>query len=219
MMKRILIVCVLLGLLPTFAGCVQDQTAFICPFCNEQIGTNAKYCPECGRNVSKTEQDFSDYTTLDSGYCNQNVYWSIRSNGTLFIDGNGTIPDYSYREVDNNLAPWAQSAVFSEVKDIMIGDGISGIDGVGFHGVSINNLYIGHGVRACNQYSLYGIWPKNFYVSSQTNADTISSFLEDFSRTNCLITLYYDGTKEEFNDVINRTCIKELYYNYEYSIS
>ena len=217
-MKRILTVCVALFLLFVFTSCAQERETSVCPFCNEQILTEAKYCLECGANISETEKDSVDYSVLDSGYCNQNVFWEIRSNGTLFIDGNGTIPNYSYREVDNNLAPWKQSAVFSEVKDIMIGDSISGIGDLGLHRVSINNLYIGHNVRACDQRSLYGIWPQNLYVSSQTNENTISSFLEDFTDTNCLITLYYDGSEEDFNEVANQACIKEIYYNYKYTV-
>ena len=213
-MKRILIV--FMGLL-LLVGCSQNQSYATCTFCGEQVTEDSKYCSECGRGISEPQEQSVDYTILDSGICNSNVSWEIRSDGTLYIFGNGTIPNYESREVDGEIAPWRASVVCSEITDVLISDGITGVGEEAFRGLSLTSIIFGHNVIAYD-YCLNGTYyVKTAYIPSSMK--DIRSFLTD-SDFGYPMTIYYEGTEEEWNsrirDYMGEYNDYTVYYNSDF---
>ena len=220
-MRRIAIVLMWVYCFLILAGCSQNQAYIICTSCGQQVVAEAKYCSECGESIYEAQEEPVDYTILDSGYCNQNIYWEIRSDGTLFIDGNGTIPDYSYRPVDNNLAPWEVSAVSSEVNNIIIGDNITGIGGLGISGMHIENLYIGHNVISCEDKWFSRIWPRNVFIPTSLKKGNIDDIFSYYTSNNTYtyVTFYYEDSKESLQEIMDKySCIEKIYYDYNYTV-
>ena len=62
------------------------------------------------------------------GFCGLNLTWHLTDNGVLTISGKGKMNDYS----DNNRAPWSKS----DIKRIIIGDGITTIGVFAFYDCS-----------------------------------------------------------------------------------
>ena len=60
-----------------------------------------------------------------SGTCGPNLRWHLTDNGVLTISGKGEMYDYS----DYNRAPWSKS----DIKRIIIGDGVTTIAGHAFY--------------------------------------------------------------------------------------
>ena len=64
----------------------------------------------------------------ESGTCGPDLTWHLTDNGVLTISGKGKMNDYS----DNNRAPWSKS----DIKRIIIGDGITTIGVFAFYDCS-----------------------------------------------------------------------------------
>jgi len=215
-MKRILIV--FMGLL-LLVGCSQNQSYATCTFCGKQVAEDSKYCSECGGSISEPQEQSVDYTILDSGICNSNVSWEIRSDGTLYIFGNGTIPNYESREVDGEIAPWRASVVCSEITDVLISDGITGVGEEVFRGLSLSSIIFGHDVIAYDWSTNRNYYVETAYIPSSMK--DIRSFLID-SDSGYPMTIYYEGTEEEWQVKIKSNIYGDeysnydIYYNYEY---
>ena len=63
-----------------------------------------------------------------AGTCGPDLRWYLTDNGVLTISGKGKMYDYSF----NNRAPWSKS----DIKRIIIGDGITTIGGCAFYNCS-----------------------------------------------------------------------------------
>ena len=151
-----------------------------------------------------------DYKILDSGRCNENVAWEIRSNGVLYIHGNGTVPNYKSREVDGDIAPWRASAVHSEITDVIVSDGITGFGEQAFYGLNLSSIYFGHDVITYD-YAVGGsMAAKTAYIPSAMKK--FRPFLADSYHEGYQMTIYYEGTKEEWNAIVKD--LEGKYSNY-----
>ncbi|WP_314283553.1 leucine-rich repeat domain-containing protein [Prevotella pallens] len=65
----------------------------------------------------------------NSGTCGPNLRWLLTDNGVLVITGKGKMNDYSH---DNTIAPWSKS----DIKRIIIGDGVTTIEEFAFFNCS-----------------------------------------------------------------------------------
>ena len=87
-------------------------------------------------------------TVRSQGKCGSNVYWTIYSDGTLYINGTGSISNYSY------FGPWGEA---TEIYNVVLSRGITSIGMRAFRGCSnIENItipntvtYIGYAAFAC----------------------------------------------------------------------
>ena len=216
--KRILIVGLGLLLLVFF---IQNLSYTTCTYCGERIAKKATYCSECGKSFSEIQEQSADYTILDSGICNSNVSWEIRSDGTLYIFGNGTIPNYENFEVDGEIAPWRASAVCSEITDVIISDGITGVGKYAFFRLSLSSIKFGHDVITYNFEGDFHV--ETAYIPSSMK--DIYDFLSDCDYK-ALMTIYYEGTEDEWEAISEsntyesylfaKYCDCDIYYNYEY---
>ena len=163
-------------------------------------------------------KDDTNYSILDMGACNGNVYWEIRSNGVLYIDGEGTIPSYENREVDGEIAPWRKSALVSEITDVVIGDGITGIGECAFYNMKLKSISFGHNVITYigNDYvSVYTAYiPASMKDVENFLGATYSSWVP------VTITIYYEGTEEQWQSVMGYQGYNDntyvMHYNYNY---
>lgn len=92
-----------------------------------------------------------------NGKCGDNVYWTLYSDGTLFISGSGEMYDYSYY---TSYAPWYGY----EINTVIIGSGVTSIGDYAFEecysleSVTISNSVTSIGVAAFERcYSLESI--------------------------------------------------------------
>lgn len=158
-------------------------------------------------NTTPTQDD---YKILDAGRCNENVAWEIRSNGTLYIYGNGTVPNYESRGDDDEIAPWRASAVRSEITDVVISDGITGFGEQAFYGMNLSSIYFGHDVITYD-YAVGGSMAvKTVYIPSAMK--DVRLFLADSYHEGYQMKIYYEGSKEEWDSLIGDR--KEKYSNY-----
>ncbi len=141
-----------------------------------------------------------DYMILDSGSCNANICWEIRSNGTLYIYGHGAVPSYEPRTTGGQIAPWKASPLVSEITDVVIGDGITGLGENLFGGLMLNTFYLGRNVRVYDHSFRY-FYAANIYIPKCFKS--IYYFLCDASvdrRADIYsMTVYYEGTEEDWN--------------------
>ncbi len=179
-----------------------------CESCNQTIPADSAYCMYCGTvqsSVGNNELDGNatkNYTILDKGTCNQNVYWEIRSDGTLYIGGTGTTPNYKARGVDGEIAPWRASAISDEIKTVIVGDGISAIGEYAFCGMRLDAMYIGHNVIAY-EHSFNYFYAENIYLP--TSLKDIYYLLCDGRATQgAIINVFYEGTQQQWDEEQNQ---------------
>ncbi len=187
-----------------------------CGSCNQTIPADSAYCMYCGTvqnsggsNGILGGSTVKDYTILDKGTCNQNVYWEIRSDGTLYIGGTGTVPNYESHEVDGQIAPWKASALYEEIKVVKVGDGITAIGDNSFN-MSLDAIYIGHNVILSDDWGGYNakeiympLSMKDVYSLLPHVRKTIVTtpygerYTEYESRE---IFVYFEGTQEQWDE-------------------
>lgn len=182
------------------------------------LETSSKPTVNDSPNTNETTEPKDDYKILDSGRCNENVAWEIRSNGTLYIYGNGTVPNYRSRSIDGDIAPWRASAVHSEITDVIVSDGITGFGEQAFYGMNLSSIYFGHDVITYD-YAVGGSMAvKTVYIPSAMK--DIDLFLVDSYHSGYQMTIYYEGTEAEWNAIVKDTQGKYgnyiINFNFEY---
>jgi len=224
-MKRFLLLFTLLLSACLLSACGKEAEQ-VCHACNEMCSESASFCPNCGAIMNidlpiedqAYEEEIVDYTILDSGYCNQNVSWEIRSDGTLYIDGNGTVPMYESREVDGEIAPWRDSAVCSEITDVVISDKVTGVGEHAFHKMRLSSICFGHNVIAYDWSSSGSIAVGTVYIP--LSMKDIEDFLTDSWHDGSNMTVYYEGAKEDWDRIVDDSkgwfSNYDIHYNYEY---
>ena len=94
-----------------------------------------------------------------SGVCKDGLKWELDDSGTLTISGNGKMDDYYY--VDNTpTAPWAN--LWSMIRSVKIGSGVTSIGAWAFEETNINTLSIPSSVKTIG----HGAFYRNAYLSS-----------------------------------------------------
>ena len=207
-MKRVLLVLVSMVSAIVLSACSKEAEQ-ICYVCNESCPESASFCQNCGAELSinseevvqEYEEEIVDYSILDSGYCNQNISWEIRSNGTLYIGGRGAVP--SYEDMYRNLAPWRESPLVSEITDVIIGDDITGLGENVFYRLTLNTLYVGKNVRVFEHDFNY-FHAENIYISKSLK-DICPLLWEAMAEKerDYPITVYYEGTEKEWNQAVS----------------
>lgn len=181
------------------------------------LETSSKPTTDDTPNISTTTEPDDNYKILDSGRCNENVAWEIRSNGTLYIYGNGTVPNYKSRGVDGDIAPWRASAVHSEITDVLVSDGITGFGEQAFYGMNLTSIYFGHDVITYD-YAVGGSMAvKTVYIPSAMK--DIRLFLADSYHQGYQMTIYYEGSKSEWDAIVKDDGKYSNYvinFNFEY---
>ena len=87
----------------------------------------------------------------DSGALNDNISWTLDSDGFLTISGTGNMPDYS----SPNNRPWADMA--SSVTYVIISDGITSIGDNAFYScVNLKNVKMPGSIKTIGRYAFYG---------------------------------------------------------------
>ena len=95
-----------------------------------------RYCPDCDKVVEK------GYTYWNEG----NLTWKLYEDGTLTISGTGAMKDYN---ADDNLSPAYNN---SDVKKIVIEDGVTSIGDAAFYGCSsLTSITIPDGVTSIGE--------------------------------------------------------------------
>lgn len=72
--------------------------------------------------------------TVASGSCGRSVNWSLSADGVLTVSGSGAMYDYS-----GSTMPWKDNA--SDIKSIVIGEGVTSIGNSAFSAQSVNFVY------------------------------------------------------------------------------
>lgn len=102
--------------------------------------------------------------TASSGQCGDNVYWTLDSEGTLTISGEGDMWDYSCYSMTGNsdyeLPPYIHldewGDVVETITNIVIEDGVTSIGSCAFYGCCrINNVEIPKSVTSIGDYAFY----------------------------------------------------------------
>ena len=76
------------------------------------------------------------------GKCGSNVYWTLYSDGTMYITGTGAMYSYS---------PW--DSYVDSIKYVIIGDGVTSVSNDAFKGCSLESVVIGDGLKSLNGFS------------------------------------------------------------------
>ena len=88
-----------------------------------------------------------------SGTCGENSIWTLDGNGVLTISGTGAMYDYSY----DVASPWSSQRYWSEVKKVIINEGVAGIGDRAFYGCYVlTSITIPSGVASIGDYTFYG---------------------------------------------------------------
>ena len=74
--------------------------------------------------------EYSDDTSvIDAGYCGTNIQYVLLDNGTLKVDGDGVMPDYSS---SGTYPAWVTQNDETAITDLVVGNGITKIGKFGF---------------------------------------------------------------------------------------
>ena len=65
----------------------------------------------------------------ESGTCGPDLRWHLTDNGVLAISGKGKMYDYSFFD---DVSPWAKYKIKQDIKQIIIGDGVTTIGSSAF---------------------------------------------------------------------------------------
>ena len=76
---------------------------------------------------TREPQPFAKY----SGTCGEGLTWELYTDGILYINGSGEMPDYTYAKYGENAAPW--SLYRSEITKVVIGAGVKNIGTYAFY--------------------------------------------------------------------------------------
>lgn len=97
-------------------------------------------CIVCGSEYSASE------ALLDHGFCNADIEWKLKADGTMIISGKGNMPDYGVR----TNAPWYD--LRNSVKHVVIEDGITGIGAEAFtYHQSLEDVIMADSVTVINE--------------------------------------------------------------------
>lgn len=163
-------------------------------------------------------KDDTDYSILDMGACNGNIYWEIRSNGVLYIYGMGAIPNYEAREVDGEIAPWRESSVSSQITDVVVEDGITGVGECAFYNMKLKSIGFGHDVVTYIGNDYVSVYTAYIPSSMQDVDNFLGATYSSWGPVT--ITIYYEGTEEEWQSVMGYQGYNDntyvMHYNYNY---
>ena len=108
------------------------------------------------------------------GKCGSNVYWTLYSDGTMYITGTGAMTSYStYYKI-----PW--NSYSSSIKSVIIGDGVTGVSNYAFRGCPLENVVIGDSLKSLNGFS----FDKNLKMITIGNSITSIGYNEFKDCTN-----------------------------------
>ena len=102
-------------------------------------GEKSIHCTACDE---RTDITAIPKTSKNSGTVGK-LTWTVYANGTLEIEGEGEIPDYSFKS-DVTTAPWG--TCYKYISNINIGDGITAIGDCAFYGMYVTKITVGNGV-------------------------------------------------------------------------
>ena len=101
-----------------------------------------------------------DVTVVDSGTCGKNLTWSLDSEGTLTISGEGNMPS-SGTTYDSSLgitrtdAPWG--LYVNSIINVVIGDNVTNIGGYAFYYcIKLASVTIGNSVTSIGYEAFWG---------------------------------------------------------------
>jgi hypothetical protein len=66
-----------------------------------------------------------------AGTCGDGLTWELYDNGILYINGNGTMPNYTYNKNDVTAAPWALYR--GQITKVVVGAGVQNIGAYAFY--------------------------------------------------------------------------------------
>ena len=153
----------------------------------------------------------SRYHIVETGQCGSNATWVYDSHGVLTISGSGAIDYYS----SGSRTPWAD--YMFTIRKVIVREGITEIPSYTFeymfHLESIS-LPSSLSFLACNAFNDCHTLP---YIIIPGSLQTFASW-KNFNRCDALKDIYYVGTEEEWQQIINyQDCISgdgELTYHF-----
>ena len=88
---------------------------------------------------------------IDSGYCGDNVTWTLNSTGVLNVIGSGPMADYS----DGSSTPWYGRR--SSIKSVVVNDGVThiGNDAFSYYYNNLTSVTIADSVTSIGSYAFY----------------------------------------------------------------
>lgn len=156
--------------------------------------------------------------TVDSGECGDNLTWTLDSDGTLTISGNGAMDDYTlewdYKANETNYtstAPWGKKA--EKINNIVIDSGVTSIGENAFY-------YLNNVENADIASSVYVISEDAFsYCTSLTNVDIPNGvkYIETKAFEYCeeLAKVNIPATVLRINDLAFASCVNLTDINIE----
>ncbi len=98
-----------------------------------------------------------DVTIVDSGTCGGNLTWTLNSEGTLTVSGEGAMDWFgtiNEGDVTRTAAPWGQYC--QTIKTVVIGDGVTSISSYVFYNcTALESVELGKDVMHIGEYAFY----------------------------------------------------------------
>ncbi len=149
-------------------------------------GSNCYWCSACGQSATGP---FGTYRYIDSGYCGDNLYWSLDSDGCLWIDGSGDMWD--------NKVVWFpyRNCVLS----INMSDSISSIGSLAFDNADyLQTVYLPTDLIRIGESAFRGCDSlKRILIYGDLNQIEEGAFYN----CNALTDVYYVGTPAQWNSI------------------
>ena len=120
--------------------------------------------------------------TVASGTCGKNLTWTLDSEGTLTISGEGKMNDFS--SGGNNVAPWWDS-----IKNVIVNDGVTSIGTYAFYNCNdLTNVTIPSTVTSIGRFAFYNCSNlSNVTIPNSVTSIEMSAFLGCNSLTSIVI--------------------------------
>ena len=118
----------------------------------------------------------ADAGIVASGTCGTNAAWELDSNGVLTISGSGIIPDYTEYETK------FYGSYGSQIKKIVIGDGITRIGNYAFRYLSsLEEVALGNSVKSIGKYAFTNCSA----LSGELNLPKTLTSIENYAFSDC----------------------------------
>ena len=109
-------------------------------------------CPHWYDEGSEPEKPTEPSEVIASGTCGENLTWTLDGNGTLTISGTSPMDNYYFDE----RAPWCSQGYGSEVKKVIINEGVASIGDFAFDNCSgLTSITIPSGVTSIGDFAFY----------------------------------------------------------------
>ncbi|MBQ1994965.1 MAG: leucine-rich repeat protein, partial [Clostridia bacterium] len=146
---------------------------------------------------------------VEEGECNENIHWTVYSDGALVLEGSGDMPDYSYSNI-----PWNKYS--RSVRKVTVSEGITSIASHAFYNfINLKEVSIPQSVAKINDGAFYNC-DKIIEITIQGDITSLGN--EVFYSCDSLKKVIFSGTVDSIGSFAFSECTGLTEFNLPASV-